>query len=75
MANMSWNKWYAKCPYYVKDDGKKTIECSGVCDGNNLAWRFKKQEDFDIQMETFCKDHYKNCEVFQMLDGIYNEED
>lgn len=74
MANKSWNKWYAQCPYFQHDDGKKVIECEGVSDASRLSWRFHDTADYSIQIEAFCKDRYKNCEVYRMLEEIHKED-
>lgn len=70
----SWNAQYVQCPYYRTDDNKMRILCQGVADSSRLAWNFTTKKDFKIQMDTFCCQHYKKCEVYRMLEQIYGEE-
>lgn len=76
MAHKGWNWAYVKCPYYLRDDPKeKTVDCTGICDGaKKISTTFRRQEDFDIQMDVFCKERYRNCEIYQMLDKIYGDQ-
>lgn len=68
-----WYDHYAQCPYYRHSDCKKTLICQGVADTSTLCWKFDRTEDLLIQVKTFCCDRYKNCEVYQMLKGIYDD--
>lgn len=70
----SWNAQYVQCPYYRNDDNKRRIVCQGVADSSRLAIEFETKSDFKIQMNTFCCKHYKKCEVYGMLEQIYEEE-
>lgn len=69
-----WKDFYAKCPFYLGTDGKKEIMCQGVADSSDLSWKFHKRFDLGIQFDTFCCDKYQYCEVFQMLNKIYESE-
>jgi len=70
----SWNDQYAKCPYYVRDKPSRIV-CQGVSDASKLAWQFDDKEDCRIQMAVFCRGKFQNCEVYRMLQKIYDEED
>ena len=70
-----WYDHYAQCPYYQRSDSKKTVTCQGVDDASKLCWRFEQTEDLMIQLKTFCCGRYKNCEVYQMLKGVYEDND
>lgn len=69
-----WNQWYVKCPFFLRDDGRKEIVCEGVGGGSTLKLCFQRKQDFLIQMETFCKEHYRNCEVFRAVMEKYQED-
>ena len=69
-----WYDHYAECPFYLGTDSKKQITCQGVADSSNLCWKFKNRDDLLIQIKTFCCDKYENCEVFQMLKQIHEED-
>ena len=70
----SWYDGYAVCPYYISDDRKCKIECTGVSDDSRINWKFKTHAGYKIQIETFCCRKYRNCEVYQMLHEIYEGE-
>lgn len=69
-----WNQWYVQCPFFLRDDGRKEIVCEGVGGGSTLKLCFQRKQDFLIQMETFCKEHYRNCEVFRAAMEKYKED-
>lgn len=68
-----WDDSYAKCPFFQRS-GIRKISCTGVFDGTRISWEFDKGEDKVIQIRTFCCDKYQNCEVYRMLESIYEEE-
>lgn len=71
----NWRDIYATCPFYLSTSGNRmAINCQGVADSSVLSWRFKSKEDLNIQFKTFCSCKYQNCEVYQMLKAIYEEE-
>ena len=70
----SYNQVYAKCPFYQYDDGKHNIICEGITDGSTLILKFRKKKDYDIQIDVFCCEHYKKCEVYRMLMEKYEDE-
>ncbi|MGM9585141.1 MAG: hypothetical protein ACI3V1_06310 [Faecousia sp.] len=70
-----WYDHYAKCPYYRHTDGKIQVTCDGLCDECNLILRYENPEDLMIQVKTFCLDRFRNCEVYQMLKQIYEDDD
>ena len=65
----------AQCPFYKFDDFKKRrISCEGIVDNSTLALYFCRKKDYDTQLEVFCCEHYKNCEVYRMLMEKYEED-
>ena len=56
-----------QCPFYLYDDGRNQICCEGLVKGSNLTQRYRKRCDMRQQMDIFCCDYYKNCEVYRML--------
>ena len=67
MSSGSFKQVYVKCPFYHRDDSNCTITCEGILDNSTLTWRFRKKEDCNQQMDLFCCNYYKNCEVYRML--------
>ena len=74
----NWLDSYVKCPYYRNANSENRITCDGVSDSSQLEWKFTDKKnskaDLSIQLKTFCCDRYQNCEVYQMLRQIYEEE-
>ena len=62
-----------RCPFYRSDDGRMRITCEGIVDGSSLALTYVRRKDFQIQMDVFCCEHYKKCEVFRMLMEKYQD--
>ena len=67
MGNTTCSQVYVKCPFYCGDDGKKCLTCEGMVDDSYISWKFKNRENFRQQMDIFCCDCYKNCEIYRML--------
>ena len=68
----------AQCPFFISSvgDQKRRITCEGIVDKSVLAWIFKRKKDFEKQLNVFCCEHYKKCEVYRMLmEYKYDEED
>lgn len=63
------------CPFYKHDDGRGRITCEGIVDKSNTILSFGIKGDYLKQMEVFCCQHYKNCEVYQMLMNSKYKED
>ena len=58
----------AQCPFYRSDDcQKKRILCEGIVDKSTLALTFRLRSDYDTQLGVFCCEHYKKCEVYNMI--------
>lgn len=68
------------CPFYKYDENSKKkqlyrITCEGIIEKSALILNYQRKADFLIQLETFCCEHYKRCEVYQMLmDAKYAED-
>ena len=59
-----------RCPFFRKEDGRRhKIICEGPGDAVSLSWNFATKDERQRirQMEVFCQDCYRNCEVYQML--------
>ena len=84
MSSGSYKQVYVQCPFYRYDDGKGVISCQGLVDGGYIKVTFPTKEEYNIQMDTFCCNHYDYCELFRALvmmteegerlykDGVYN---
>ncbi len=67
MAGGSFQQVHVKCPFYRSDDARCKLSCEGVIDGSTLTWSFQNKADLKQQMDIFCCEYYKNCEVYRML--------
>lgn len=67
----------AQCPFYKFDDGqKRRIVCEGIVDKSTLALTYRHRCDYDTQLNVFCCEHYKKCEVYRMImDAKYDDEE
>lgn len=68
-----WKDSYAQCPFFQRS-GNRKISCSGVFDGTRISWEFDRKEDKETQMRVFCCGKYQHCEIYTMLESIYEEE-
>lgn len=73
MAAQSHWTGYVKCPYYRSDDGKSSIRCEGVTDASVLCQQYAKKADFTLQIKVFCCEHYKKCELYELLERKYED--
>lgn len=67
----SYMKAYVRCPFYREDAYKTQITCEGIEQESVLVLRYRKSEQWKKQMEVFCCEHYKRCEVYRMLMDKY----
>ena len=65
---------FVRCPFYRRDDGKRRIVCEGIIDDSSICLIFRYDNLFKRQIRTFCCEHYKNCEIYQMLQEKYQDE-
>ena len=65
---------FVRCPFYRRDDGKRRIVCEGIIDDSSIYLTFRYDNLFKRQIRTFCCEHYKNCEIYQMLQEKYQDE-
>ena len=75
MPSGSYKQIEVKCPFYKYDDGKRRITCEGIIDDSSLALIYHNNQDYAMQIDTFCCKHYKKCEVYRMLMDKYDEEE
>lgn len=74
MPSGSYRQIDVQCPFFKYDDGYRRITCEGLIDNSSLALIYGKKQDYEIQMDTFCCNHYTRCEVYKMLMAKYEEE-
>ena len=75
MPSGSYKQIEVKCPFYKYDDGKRRITCEGIIDDSSLALIYHNKRDYEMQIDTFCCEHYTKCEVYRMLMDKYDEEE
>ena len=57
----------AICPHYKHEDSQ-VIYCSGVQDGSVLHVAFASKTDSLAYKRSMCRDNYKSCRVYRMLE-------
>ena len=67
MSKDSLKQCRVRCPFYCRDNGASTITCEGIVEDSTLNLNFATKADMHQQMEIFCCEYYKNCEVYRML--------
>lgn len=72
MSSGSYRQVYVQCPFYKFDDGKRRITCEGLIEDSSVALIYHRKADYETQIETFCCEHYKKCEVYRMLMNKYD---
>ncbi len=76
MASGSFKQSDVCCPFYLFDDGRRVITCEGIVDKSNVKQSFKTRAGYELQMKVFCCEHFKNCEIYNMLmQSKYDEEE
>ena len=75
MPSGSYAQASVRCPFYKSDDGKLRIAFEGLVDSSSIALIYRRKDDYAAQMRTFCRDKYKNCEIYRMLMETKYEED
>lgn len=75
MPSGSFKQADVLCPFYKYDDGKQRITCEGLVDDSSLALIYHRKNDYEMQIDVFCCEHYKCCEVYRMLMEAKYEED
>ena len=75
MPSGSYKQIEVKCPFYKFDDGKRRITCEGIIEDSSLALIYHNKHDYEVQIDTFCCEHYTKCEVYRMLMDKYDEEE
>jgi len=75
MPSGSYKQIEVQCPFYKYDDGKQRITCEGLVDASSLALIYQHKSDYETQMNVFCCEHYKKCEIYRMLMDAKYEED
>ena len=74
MPSGSYKQIEVQCPFYKYDDGKQRITCEGIVDNSSLALIYQRRNDYETQINVFCCEHYKKCEVYRMLMEKYEED-
>lgn len=75
MPSGSYKQSYVQCPFYKYDDGRRRITCEGIIDKSSIAMIYLTRRDFELQINTFCCEHYKKCEIYRMLMEKYDMEE
>lgn len=72
MATM-YEDVYVRCPFFHCGDERK-ISCEGITDGCITTLEFNSKEKKRLHRRIFCNERYTNCEIYRMLEEIYEDE-
>lgn len=61
-----------KCPFF-KRQTNVGISCEGLTDEMFIRLCFQTAKAKDTQMEVFCDNHYRKCEIYEILEKKYEE--
>lgn len=75
MSSGSYKQVEVRCPFYKYDDGKQRITCEGLVDDSSLSLIYRRKNDYETQINVFCSEHYKKCEVYRTIMSAKYEED
>lgn len=76
MPSGSFKQIEVLCPFYKYDDGKQRITCEGLVYDSSLALIYHRRNDYKKQIDLFCCEHYKKCEIYRMLmEAKYDDEE
>ncbi len=75
MPSGSFKQIDVQCPFYKFDDGKRRITCEGIIEDSSLALIYHNKNDYETQINVFCCEYYKNCEVYRLLMDKYPDEE
>jgi len=66
-----------QCPFYRYDEsiGRRIhrIICEGLVAGSSLILSYTQEQDYRIQLETFCCSCFRRCEICRMLMEKYED--
>lgn len=67
------------CPFYQYDEALNRqkaykITCEGIVDGSTLILNYRRKGDFRTQLDVFCCEHFRRCEIYRMLMEKYEEQ-
>ena len=71
MASGSYRQVDVQCPFYKHDDGKQRITCEGIVDDSSIALLYHRKADYEMQITSYCCEHYKKCEIYRILMDKY----
>ena len=67
MADERTRTLSVQCPYYICDDRRGSITCEGFIQGSNVTQQYKRFADQRRQMEVFCCEYFRKCELYRMI--------
>ena len=74
-GNGTYLKSFVRCPFFLRDDGKRRIVCEGIMDDSSICLTFRYDNLFKRQVETFCCKYYERCEIYRMLVEKYEDDE
>lgn len=72
MPSGSYKQSVVKCPFYISDITQPpNLFCEGIEKDNTIALRFRKNENKNHYMDTFCIADYSRCKIFKLVNEKY----
>ena len=66
---------HAKCPFWKRINYERhSITCEGPIPDSSVSVNFRDMKELNTHMDIFCREHYKNCELFPATMEKYSEE-
>lgn len=69
MADGSWRSVAAQCPFFVRD-GRKTITCEGLTDGEEIRRRMSDEARCTDVFREACARRYRECPVYRLINKV-----
>ena len=67
-----------QCPFFgevQRAGGARKIICESPVPDSSLSLYFRRKEAFEKQINIFCCEHYRECEIYRMVMHSNYEED
>ena len=61
-----------KCPFFTREKDK-IIVCEGMRKNCETIHSFKRKEEKEKYLKTFCSEEYCKCRMYKLLEGKYAE--
>lgn len=70
----SFDSVNVRCPYYQSNDEFR-ITCEGLTEDSSIVLRFIRKDDMAFQLDNYCSRGFQFCEIAQVLQMKYTDEE